>query len=70
MSEETAEYHVSTKDESINDTARNTFAAYGLDILKHAVLLVLYQTNAETLSTKEVREQIGLDDENIGNNFI
>ena len=43
MSEETAEYHVSTKGKSINDTARNTFAAYGLDILKHAVLLVLYK---------------------------
>ena len=54
----------------IHDTARNTFAAYGLDILKPAVLLVLYQTDAETLSVKEIREQIGLDDENIGNNLI
>ena len=43
MSEETAEYQVKTKSGIMNDNVRNTFASYGLEILKHSVLLVLYQ---------------------------
>lgn len=40
MSEETAAYHVKTQNGIKN---LNVFAAHGLEILKHSVLLVLYE---------------------------
>ena len=38
---------VETKNEVMNHNTRNTYAAYGLEILKHAVLLLLYQTSSQ-----------------------
>ena len=51
MSEETAAYQGTPKSSIITDHARNTFAAYGLEILKQSVLLVLYD---ETETADEV----------------
>ena len=65
MSEETAEYQVRTKNEIMNDNARNTFAAYGLEILKRAVLLVLYEEHKygerRRLLRKEIGERLGIE---------
>ena len=54
----------------MNHNAGNTFAVYGLEILKHAVLLLLYQTASETLSVKEIRERLGLHHKSLGTNLI
>lgn len=57
----------------------NIFASHGLEILKHSVLLVLYQLHLETpshfphsqsLSQKEIREHLGLQHVGKGNNLI
>ena len=51
----------------MNDNARNTFASYGLEILKRSVLLVLYQQpldytseHRRTLHQNAIREQLGI----------
>ena len=43
MSETTAAYQVKAKSGIMNNNTRNEFAAYGLEILKRSVLLVLYE---------------------------
>ena len=79
MSEEAAEYQVKAKNGIMNDNARNTFASYGLEILKHSVLLVLYQayletpshlSNSKTLSQKKIREHLGLQRVGVANDLI
>ena len=65
MSEETAEYQVRTKNEIMNDNVRNTFAAYGLEILKRAVLLVLYEEtdpypSKRILKAEKIREYLSI----------
>lgn len=57
----------------------NAFASHGLEILKHSVLLVLYQAHLETpshfsesklLSQKEIREHLGLQHVGEANDLI
>ena len=49
----------------MNDNARNTFASYGLEILKRSVLLVLYEEHKygerRRLLRKEIGERLGID---------
>ena len=52
---------------TMNDNTRNTFASYGLEILKRSVLLVLYQQplddtgkHRRTLHQNNIRQQLGI----------
>ena len=45
----------------MNDNTRNTFASYGLEILKRCVLLVLYDARDEgIIPQREIRERLGI----------
>ena len=46
----------------MNDNTRNDFASYGLEILKRAVLLVLYEqyVSGTYLTIKEIGEQLDI----------
>ena len=45
----------------MSDKIRNEFAAYGLEILKRSVLLVLYEENlGEKLKPDKIRERLGI----------
>ena len=46
----------------MNENTRNTFASYGLEILKRSALLVLYEARDEKLFIRqdEVRERLGI----------
>ena len=48
----------------MNDNARNTFASYGLEILKRSVLLVLYEEHKygerRRLLRREIGERLGI----------
>ena len=64
MSETTAAYQVKAKSGIMNNNTRNDFAAYGLEILKRSVLLVLYdqQTSGENrrFTRFEICEMCGI----------
>ena len=64
MSETTTEYNtknVVSTDSTVTDKIRNEFAAYGLEILKRSVLLVLYEENlGEELRPDKIRERLGI----------
>ena len=68
MSETTAEYQVKAKSGIMNNNTRNEFAAYGLEILKRSVLLVLYEDTdvvspdppGRSLKQGEIRVKLGI----------
>ena len=65
MSEETAAYRVKEKSGFMNHNTRNEFASYGLEILKRAVLLVLYEEtdpypSKRILKAEKVREYLSI----------
>ena len=44
----------------MTNKTRNEFAFYGLAILKHAVLLVLYEADGEPLKVGDIRKDLGI----------
>ena len=69
MSETTAGYNtkkVFSTDSTATDKIRNEFAAYGLEILKRSVLLVLYDADqplprrVKKLKMDEIRKHLGI----------
>lgn len=52
MSEERSAYRVKGKSGFMNNNTRNAFAAYGLEILKRAVLQVLYDSEVSPTPTE------------------
>ncbi len=60
MSETTAEYQINTKNPKTNNNTRNRFARHGLEILKLAVMEVLYQKKEHLLQPKDIRNSLDL----------
>lgn len=62
MSETTAGYTTQNVDSIGADRILNDFASYGLEILKHSVLLVLYEAKHkdELLQAQEIRRRLGI----------